>query len=35
LLDRRQDSVAPFGILLVLLITVEPERRVNANKHQN
>src|SRR5438128_12702141 len=35
LLDRRQDSVAPFCILLMLLVITEPERRVNANEHQN
>ena len=35
LLNRCQDPVAPFGILLALLIIVEPERQVNANEHQN
>jgi len=34
-LDRRQDSVAAFCILLVLLIIIEPKRSVNANEHEN
>ena len=34
-LDRRQDSVVPLGILLMLLKIIEPERRVNAHEHQN
>jgi hypothetical protein len=34
-LDRRQDSVAPFCILPVLLVITEPERRGNANEHQD
>ncbi len=33
-LDRRQDSVAPFCVLLTLLIIVEPERSVNADEYQ-
>src|SRR5438094_6284089 len=35
LLDPRQDSVASLAILLLLLIIVEPERRINTNEHQN
>jgi hypothetical protein len=35
LFKRSQDSVAPFCILPVLLIIVEPERRLNADEHQN
>jgi hypothetical protein len=34
-LDRRQDSVAAFHILPVLLISTEPERRVNADEYQD
>ena len=35
LLERSQDLVAPFCILPVLLIIVQPEGRVNANEHQD
>jgi hypothetical protein len=35
LLQRSKNLVAPFCILLSLLIIVDPERRVNTNKHQN
>jgi hypothetical protein len=35
LLQRSQNLVAPFCLLLALLIIVEPERRVNTNKYQN
>src|SRR5207249_10901050 len=34
LLDRGQDSVAPFCVLAVLLIIVEPKRSVNADEYQ-
>jgi len=34
-LDGCQDSVAPFCILLMLLVITEPERRVDANEYQN
>jgi hypothetical protein len=30
-----QNLIAPFCILPVLLIIIEPERCVNANEHQN
>ena len=33
-LDRRQDPVATFCVLLTLLIIVEPERSVNADEYQ-
>src|SRR5262249_33443314 len=32
--DRRKNSVTPFCILLTLLIIIEPERRINADEHQ-
>ena len=35
LLDGSQDSVAPFCILLVLLIIIQPKGRVNADKHED
>jgi hypothetical protein len=35
LLDVRQDSVAAFGILLMLLIVVQPKRRVNAYENED
>src|SRR5436190_23456259 len=35
LLDGRQDSGASFCILLVLLIIVQPEGRVDADKNQD
>jgi len=35
LLERTQNLIAPFCILPVLLIAIEPERRVNADEHQN
>jgi hypothetical protein len=34
LLERSEDSVAPFCVLLMLLLIVEPERSVNANEYQ-
>src|SRR5262249_4924577 len=34
-LDRRQDSVAPFYILAMLLIIIEPKRRVNAYENED
>jgi len=35
LLQRSQNLIAPFCVLPVLLIIVEPKRGVNTNKHQN
>src|SRR6266480_3175200 len=35
LLERSQDLIAPFCVLQVLLITIEPKRGINANEHQN
>ena len=34
LLERSQDSVAPFCILPVLLIVVQPEGSVDADEHK-
>jgi hypothetical protein len=34
LLDICEDSVATFGILPVLLLIVQPKRRVNADKYK-
>src|SRR5438046_5200789 len=35
LLERSQDLIAPFCVLQVLLITIDPKRGINANEHQN
>jgi len=35
LLERSQYLIAPFRILPVLLIIVQPERRIHADKHQH
>src|SRR5205823_10994427 len=34
LLERSENLIAPLGILTMLLIIVEPERRINADEHQ-
>ncbi|PYJ75315.1 MAG: hypothetical protein DME72_00190 [Verrucomicrobia bacterium] len=35
LLDGRQDSIAPFRVLLMLLIIVQSKRYVHADKNQD
>jgi hypothetical protein len=35
LLKRRQNLIAPFRVLLMLLIIVEPERRIHADKDEH
>jgi len=34
LFERGEDSITPFRVLAVLLIIIEPERRVNADEYQ-
>jgi hypothetical protein len=34
LLERGEDSIAPFRVLAVLLVIVQPKRRVNADEYQ-
>jgi len=35
LLERSEDLIAPLRVLALLLEIVQPERRINANEHQN